>query len=291
MAETAKTPQQPAITEKNIVDNVSNRVSAMMNAGEIKLPENYSVENALKSAYLQLVDQLNKDNKPVLESCTQPSIANALLKMVVQGLSVAKNQCYFIPYGDKLTFQRSYNGSIALAKRVAGVVKIPAFVIYEGDKFEMSMDLDSGTVVVTEHQPSFENIDNKKITGAYAIMFFKDGSKKFEIMTIAEIEQAWKQGATKGGSPAHLNFRQEMAKKTVISRACKEPIATSDDSHLFFDEDEAESVQQTVHKTIQIEANKEAIGFDEVAAEPIVLEKSPSKEVVEAKGIDFPEEV
>ena len=45
-----------------------------------------------------------------------------------------------------------------------------------------------------------------------------------------EIRKAWAQGAAKGGSPAHKNFPQEMAKKTVINRACKIFVNTSTDA-------------------------------------------------------------
>ena len=50
---------------------------------------------------------------------------------------------------------------------------------------------------------------------------------------MAQIRAAWGQGATKGGSPAHKNFAEEMAKKTVIGRACKAIINSSDDAWLY----------------------------------------------------------
>ena len=49
-------------------------------------------------------------------------------------------------------------------------------------------------------------------------------------MTMDEIRKAWAQGAAKGGCPAHKNFPQEMAKKTVINRACKIFVNTSTDA-------------------------------------------------------------
>ena len=52
-------------------------------------------------------------------------------------------------------------------------------------------------------------------------------------MSISQIKSAWGQGATKGSSPAHKNFTDEMAKKTVIGRACKMIINSSDDAYLF----------------------------------------------------------
>ena len=40
--------------EKTIVDSVQKRIAEMQNSGSIELPNNYSVGNALKSAYLIL---------------------------------------------------------------------------------------------------------------------------------------------------------------------------------------------------------------------------------------------
>lgn len=97
---------QMMVQEKNITDNVLNRINKMQTEGSLQIPDNYSPENALKSAYLKLLETKDKDNKPVLQTCTQESIANSLLEMVVQGLNPMKNQGYFIPYGNKLTFTK-----------------------------------------------------------------------------------------------------------------------------------------------------------------------------------------
>ncbi len=78
----------------------------------------------MKSAWLILQAAVDKDKKPVLEVCSKNSIANALLDMVVQGLNPAKKQCYFIAYGNGLACQRSYFGTMAVTKQVAGAKEI-----------------------------------------------------------------------------------------------------------------------------------------------------------------------
>jgi len=55
-------------------------------------------------------------------------------------------------------------------------------------------------------------------------------------MTMKDIRTAWNQGATKGNSPAHKNFPDQMAIRTVMNRAIKIEVASSNDSHLDFDE-------------------------------------------------------
>lgn len=133
--------------------------------------------------------------------------------MVVQGLSPMKKQCYFIVYGSKLTLQRSYLGTLAIAKRVGGVKTAIANCVYEGDEFIFSVDTQTGLKKIIKHEQTLEGLDANKVKGAYAILTTEDGRSIVEIMNFTQIKQAWMQGATKGGSPAHKNFGDEMAKK------------------------------------------------------------------------------
>jgi recombination protein RecT len=91
-------------------------------------------------------------------------------------------------------------------------------------------------------------------------------------MTYAEIMQAWKQGATKGTSGAHTNFTQEMAKKTVINRACKQPINASNDFYLLDGDDdtEKETTTQTLKQEIQSETAAETVTFEDVTNEKAI---------------------
>lgn len=216
--------------EKNITDVVLNKVSTFAHTGELVIPEDYSPENALKSAWLALQTVEDRNGNKALNVCSQSSIANSLLDMVVQGLSPAKKQCYFIVYGKELQLSRSYMGTVAVAKRFGEVVDVKAQVVYQDDEFEYRIDPMMSSIVITTHSQKLENIDNTKIKAAYAVVTKADGTHHVELMTIEQIRKAWGQGATKGSSPAHKNFAEEMAKKTVINRACKLFINTSDDS-------------------------------------------------------------
>lgn len=219
---------------ENISEQVLARISQFQQDGGMVIPKDYSVENHLKSAWLVLQATNDRSGKPVLSVCTKGSIANALLDMVLQGLAVSKKQGYFIAYGDKLEFQRSYFGTIALAKRTGGIKGEPvANVIYEGDNFVYEIDPLTARVHIVKHEQSIDNIDNSKIRGAYALVTLPDGTTQVTIMSMAQIRTAWGQGATKGNSPAHKNFAEEMAKKTVIGRACKAIINSSDDAWLY----------------------------------------------------------
>lgn len=271
--------------ERNITEDVLARVSSLRQKGELQLPQGYSAENALKSAYLILSEAVDKDKNPVLQSCSKPSIANALLDMCIQGLSPAKKQCYFIPYGGKLQLSRSYLGTVAIAKRLKGIKNVVANCIYEGDEFEYKLDLNTGLKVITKHEQKFENIDPAKIKGAYAIVIKEDGQNHVEIMNIGQIKKAWGQGAAKGSSGAHQNFTDEMAKKTVINRACKMYVNTSDDSDLLVEAfnnsdektyDEASlvsDVEYEVKEEVKAKGNCKNIDIEP----PVKAEKTPKE--------------
>ena len=112
-------------------------------------------------------------------------------------------------------------------------------------------------------------------------------------MTMAEIRQAWMQGATKGNSPAHKNFPAEMSKKTVISRACKLFISSSDDSSLF--DDEPEDIRSAnARQQANDNANKEEVTMDTDAEEVVDDDKTddtPENNTSKAPGSEAEEKV
>lgn len=208
--------------QKELTEKVGRRVAVMEQEG-LALPKNYNYQNALKSAFFEL------DKVRGIERCTQASIANSLLNMITQGLSPAKTQCYFIAYGNELQMQRSYFGTVAALKRLEDVEKISAEVIHEGDVFEIGANAEMETIVKA-FEPKFENQD-KPLIGAFAMIKKTDGTVSFTIMTKREIDQSWSQSRNKANA-VQQNFSQEMAKRTVLNRAAKMFINTSDDSDL-----------------------------------------------------------
>lgn len=249
--------------EKNITEEVLSRVNDLSKRGELVVPPGYSAANALKSAWLILQETVDRDKKPVLQSCSKASIANALLDMTIQGLSPAKKQCYFIPYGGKLQLSRSYLGTVAVTKRLKGVKDVKAYCIYEGDEFETEYNVDTATLRITKFNPKFENIDITKIKGAFAVVLGENGPIHTEIMNINQIKKAWGQGTAyaSGKSTAHNNFTDEMAKKTVINRACKMFANTSDDSDIlieaFNNSDEKTYNEQDLINNVEYEVQEE----------------------------------
>lgn len=276
------------VMQKDITDQVSGKIGVLKEEG-LQLPQNYNPSNALKSAFFAMT---NSASGNLLEKCTPDSIANSLLDMVTQGLSPAKTQCYFIPYGNKLKLNRSYFGTQVVLKRLNNVKDVWATVIYEGDEF--TLGIVKGREVLLEHKTKFENRDNE-IKGVYAIIEKEDGEQALTVMTRKEVEAAW--GQSKTGQAVHKKFPQEMAKRTVINRAAKPFINTSDDSDLLTQainntteaeyEDERKDVSpiDEVQTEIDDKANQTVIDFDKepVQEKKAVKEANPvSKEEQEA---------
>ena len=265
-------------TEKDITGQVMLKIQAFTESGELQLPKDYSVGNALKSAWILIQETKDRSDKPALEVCTQTSIANALLKMIVWGLSPLKKQCDFIVYGDKLQCDPEYTGNLALAKRYGGLVDYNAQPIFKGDVFEFERESKFPyRKKITKHTTTLDSIGGEVI-GAY----FAYETKSFqdvEIMNISQIKAAWGMGGSKGNSPAHTKFSDQMSIKTVINRGCKLLIRASDDSVLYDKEDsDQDQVADGVKTEIKTNANKKDISFDDYSVEP-------SQQLSEAKPV------
>ncbi|RDF94585.1 recombinase RecT [Lactiplantibacillus plantarum] len=208
-----------------LVTMVNSNIEDMKNNEGLSLPPDYSVGNALNSAYLILSD--TSKGQPLLDKCDQGSVIKALMNMAIQGLSPAKNQCYFIPYGNQLVMQRSYFGSISVVKRLSNVKDIQAQVVHKDDTFKIGGE--NGVLVVKEFEPSFENLD-KPIIGAFAWIEDINGNRTYTVMTKKDIDTSWSHAKTK---KVQNEFPEEMAKRTVINRAAKFYINSSSDNDLF----------------------------------------------------------
>ncbi|HES2369702.1 TPA: recombinase RecT [Streptococcus pyogenes] len=210
------------LTQRQVTSNVATRINQMKDSDGLMIAPKYSVSNALSSAYHALKNGglLNKD---------QDSIYNALFDMVTQGLSPAKNQCYFVPYGNTVKLTRSYFGTMKVVKQLPEVKDIYAEVIYKGDDFKIKNE--NGRKVFVSHDTDWVNADNE-IVGAYCIIEKEDGEKILTVMTKKEIDKSWAQSRN---DSVQKNFPQEMAKRTVINRAAKQFFNTSDDNDLFVD--------------------------------------------------------
>lgn len=216
-------------TQRSLDEQVIGNLERLREQG-LEMPPGYSPQNALKSAFFELTNNTggNLLQMAATNQEMKTSISNALLDMVIQGLSPAKKQCYFIKYGNKVQLMRSYFGTMAVLDRVTGGADITPVVVRQGDDFQVGMN--GPNMVVTKHETKFENLDNE-IVAAYVVIKLANGKEITTVMTKKQIDQSWAKSKMKGSGP-QKEFPEEMAKRTVINRAAKSLINTSNDNDL-----------------------------------------------------------
>ena len=255
------------VVNNAFIDGLSMQLQEKTKYG-LSFPADYNPTNALMGAYLIMKETTDKNGKCILESCSQASIANSLMDMATLGLNASKKQGYFIAYGGKCQFQKSYFGNITLARR-NGLKTINAEIIYDGDIFKYHIE--NGMKVIDVHEQDFMNIDNDKILGAYAVAVMDDGRKVVEVMNINQLKKAWNQrmgGLKEDASSTHMKFKDQMAKKTVINRLCKLIGNTSTDGNISEISDRLDEVADVdmVAEDVayEIENNANQIEFSDV---------------------------
>ena len=255
------------VVNNAFIDGLSMQLQEKTKYG-LSFPADYNPTNALMGAYLIMKETTDKNGKCILESCSQASIANSLMDMATLGLNASKKQGYFIAYGGKCQFQKSYFGNITLARR-NGLKTINAEIIYDGDTFKYHIE--NGMKVIDVHEQDFMNIDNDKILGAYAVAVMDDGRKVVEVMNINQLKKAWNQrmgGLKEDASSTHMKFKDQMAKKTVINRLCKLIGNTSTDGNISEISDRLDEVADVdmvaEYVAYEIENNANTVDFEEV---------------------------
>jgi len=266
---------------KNIGDKVNNRVAELVEKGRLALPNNYSLGNAMSSAYLILQETKDKNGKNVLDVCSPESVTNALLNMAILGLNPAKKHCYFIAYGNQLQLFVSYFGKCAVIKRLKDIVSEPVgTLIYEGDALEIGFN-ELGERIVEKHSTSWVAQVKGKIEGCYATVHqqLKNGQivTRSAILTMTEIKEAWSKSKT---SKDHNEFTGEFCKRTAINRLVKMILQTSNDDDLV-----ADTLQSTEYDNYEFNDNEEKIekriSTDANTGEHIGIKEPDEKEVKE----------
>lgn len=263
------------VLKDQTVGAVEKRIAELTANHQLNLPANYSVGNALQAAWLAIQEVKDKDKRPAIEVASRNSVVQALFSMCVQALDPGKNQGYFIMYGKSLSFQRSYFGTEAVAKRMAGVRGVFTEIIYEGDTFEY--EINRGRTTVTRHLQSFDNVDVNKMKGAYAVVVFKDEKlgEHVEIMTMDQIQTAWSKSKNKQADGPQKEFPDQMAKRTVLNRGLKRHINSSSDDHLLvreFNRGDSEAAVAEIDADASEYANGELLEANSVDDRTIDLE-------------------
>jgi recombination protein RecT len=249
--------------EAPITDQVLAQINKMLDGGRLTLPNDYSVGNALASAWLMLQDVQATGQKNIIVNgqptgvVTTRSIANALTDMVTQGLNPAKKQCYFIVYGDKLTHQRSYFGDMALAERLMPGITFDYDVVRDGDDVTVAKERTKSSFVEMVQKHVKKLFGNGDILGAYCGVFDKDGEPLgYTVFPMARIQKSWTKSKTVNFDNAtHKIYTDEMCLRTVIRHRCKSIINSSSDELLM------EAIRRSESESVESEVAEESAQF------------------------------
>lgn len=199
--------------EKKEVAN--NRDFSVVLSGEINRVQEALPQDFNKARFIQnCIAVLNE--KPELQKYGAVQLKSCLVKGAYLGLDFYSQECYLVPFGDKLTFMPGYKGDMKLAKKysIRPIKDIYAKLVREGDEFEEVIERGEQTI---NFKPKPFNDGN--IIGAFAVVLYKDGGMEYDSMSLADLENTRNQSKAKN-SPAWKNFTGQMYKKTVLHRLC-----------------------------------------------------------------------
>lgn len=253
------------IMNNQISRRLETNIAGYADAG-IRFPVGYVPENAIKSAMYTLSKVEDKDGqnmlkKAVMNAHTYASVVNAVNDMLIQGLDTGKKQAYFIAYGDEIQLQRSYFGTVTTLKRLPEIKNVVAYDYYTDNVPEFEFDIMTNKVKI-KNWSGPDHISDE-LAGAFSVIELENGTFEISNMNITEIHKSWSQsknwgttvwlnskeeiekakadgqnvtvyknGKAKytidGPNEVQKKFPGEMAKRTVLNRASKLYINTSD---------------------------------------------------------------
>lgn len=154
--------------------------------------------------------------KPDLQRCTAQSIMASIMSAAQLNLEIggALRHGYLVPYKGECSFQPSYIGLLALARRSKVFADIDAVLVNDGDKFRYVRNPKPELF----HEPALWNPGPE--LGAYVFAVLKNGEYKFLAMAKAEIERV-RQSSNAPNSLMWTKYWGEGAKKTVLKRFLK----------------------------------------------------------------------
>ena len=165
-----------------------------------------------------------KGNRKLLDAIAtkegQISLVQALKTCAELGIEPDNRRAYLLPYKDEVNLIIDYKGIVELAMRSNFVSNIYADKVCDNDEFEYNIGQ------IETHKINFREPRGEPYA-YYATVTFKDGSKRYEVMSKAEIDEikkrssAWKNFERKGIMCPWNTDYDEMAKKTVFKRLAK----------------------------------------------------------------------
>lgn len=198
---------------------VSEILDAILKKKVAALPKSLNTERFELNCVQMMQDAMKDYNtKEKWMKCDPTSVAMTLSKAAFLDLDFFNGEAYAIPYGTNVQFQTDYKGEVKLIKKYSRnpIRDVYAKLVREGDVFEVSI-IDGVQHLTYKPDP----FSKKDIIGAFAVIYYKDGSMIFDTMGVDEIEHIRQTYSKAAKSPAWQNSYGEMCKKTVLRRICK----------------------------------------------------------------------
>lgn len=195
-------------------------LKSLMNTFKGKIEENMANQMDIDRLTRVIITSMSKN--PKLLKCTQVSIVGAIIESVQLGLMPdgILGEANFIPYSSKdgtvsCQFQIGYKGWRKLMQRQPDVSKVVSNCVYGGQVFVYSKP----EKVVKEHEDgNCTDYSDDNIVGAYATIFYKDGTTVSEYWTSERIEEHKKKYSKAKDSFDNpwKSAKPKMYEKTVI---------------------------------------------------------------------------
>jgi recombination protein RecT len=195
-----------------LIRTVEANLSTLLQSQAEALPKGFNQTRFLQNCLAVLND--TKD----IENCTPVSIARTMIKGAYLGLDFFRKECYAIPYDGRLQFQTDYKGEVKIISKhsVKKIQDIYAKLVRVGD--DLVMGVRDGRQSLSFNPLNF---NDGELQGAFAVVYFEDGSMSCDAMSIKEIEAVRNSYSKAPKSPAWIKSYGEMCKKTVLRRLCK----------------------------------------------------------------------
>jgi len=150
---------------------------------------------------------------PKLLNCSIDSVRAAGITCAEMGVIPNGRDAHLVPFGNVCTLIIDYKGLVKLALESGLISYIHADVICDKDVFEYNM----GQII--KHEINFREPRGEPYA-VYAVAVFKDGSKKYEVMTAEDVNGIRKRSKAANDGP-WVTDTFEMWKKTVLRRLTK----------------------------------------------------------------------
>jgi len=207
------------------------QAGSLTNAIANKYLQNGNVDSGKALAIASSVVATIKANSYLMDLVKQnmDCTIDCINQAISLGLTIDANQyCWLVPYKckegnqwiTKIQLQIGYKGYIYKINKAFPNTKVQAVLVYKGD--EISISKVNNNDVVNHKKCSNPFIEKKDcdIEGVYCIIHFQNGMSFVETMSRNEIDLIKSKSKTKDGG-VWAEFYGEMAKKSVIRRACK----------------------------------------------------------------------